>query len=106
MSLQLVLLKLRQSLNFGDAIINGCTNIFEESQFKDTIENMTLDDINIKDPYAISKFIYQTGLNIDQNFFNILRDYKISSKYFLQNLSIFSVGNLLFFINYLRFVFG
>lgn len=35
---------------------------------------------NLSDPARIAKFIYQTGLNIQQDFFNVLRDNDISSK--------------------------
>ena len=78
-SLQLVLLKLRQSLDFGDVIINGCTNVYDEKLLKDSF-NMSMDNLDLSDPASISRFIYQTGLNIDQSFFNILRDNSISSK--------------------------
>lgn len=79
-SIQLVLLKLRQSLEFGDVIVNGCVNIYDEENIESTINNMTIEDIDLSDPTSISKFIYHTGLNIDQNLFGVLRDNKISSE--------------------------
>lgn len=74
-----MLLKLRQSLDFGDVIINGCTNVYDEKLLKDSF-SMSMDNLDLSDPASISRFIYQTGLNIDQSFFNILRDNSISSK--------------------------
>lgn len=79
-SIQLVLLKLRQSLEFGDVIVNGCVNIYDDENIESTVSNMTIEDIDLSDPASISKFIYQTGLNIDQNLFSVLRDNKISSE--------------------------
>lgn len=78
-SLELVLLKLRRGLEFGDVIANGCSNSFSIDQFQPSEFNM--DNLDLSDPFKISKFIYQTGLNIDQNFFNVFRDNKISSKF-------------------------
>lgn len=74
-SLQLVLLKLRQGLEFGDVIVNGCTNVYDDEK----LNKIDLEDIDLSDPISISKFIYQTGINIEQNFFNVLRDNKIES---------------------------
>lgn len=75
-SMQLVLLKLRKSLDYGDVIINGCKEIFDDNlTMLDGFENADLSS-----PETISKFIYQTGLNVDQNLFNILKDYEIPSK--------------------------
>lgn len=79
-SLQLVLLKLRQSLDFGDVIINGCTNLSQQDQMSSSIEQMFLDESNIKDMSTITKIIYETGLNIDQNFFQVLLDNSVSSR--------------------------
>lgn len=81
-SLQLILLKLRQGIDFGDVIVNGCVNLYDDENIVGTINNMSIEDINLGDTRSISKFIYQTGLNIDQNIFNVLRDNKISSIYF------------------------
>jgi hypothetical protein len=84
-SLQLVLLKLRHGLDFGDVIINGCTNSYDEAL---QLENkMDIDNLDMTDPTTVSKFIYQTGLNIDQDFFHVLRDNNLSgnllkSRYF------------------------
>jgi hypothetical protein len=42
---------------------------------------INLDGLNsLSDPAKIARFIYQTGLNIQQDFFNVLRDNDISSK--------------------------
>ena len=70
------MLKLRQGLEFGDVIVNGVVNVYDEEKWN-TID---LENIDLTDPISISKFIYQTGINIDQNFFNVLRDNKIQSK--------------------------
>ena len=75
-SLQLVLLKLRQGIEFGDVIVNGCVSVYDEDKVGD---NMAIEDFDLSDPSSISNFIYKTGLNIDQNFFSVLRDNKISS---------------------------
>jgi hypothetical protein len=79
-SLQLVLLKLRLGLDFGDVIINGCMNIYnsEQSLLTKTF-GQSLNTLNFGDVHSISKFIYQTGINIDQNVFNVLRNHCISS---------------------------
>ncbi|RNA33498.1 RNA exonuclease NEF-sp isoform X2 [Brachionus plicatilis] len=77
-SLQLVLLKLRQGLDFGDVIVNGCTNVYKDHVAM-PFEGF---DNSFKDNVAsISKFIYQTGLNIEQNFFQVLIDNSIKSVY-------------------------
>ncbi len=73
-AIQLVLLKLRQGIDFGDVIVNGCVNVYDEN----VAQNFHLDDIDMNSTASISKFIYKTGLSINQNFFNILRDNKIS----------------------------
>ncbi len=75
-SIQLVLLKLRKGMDFGDVIMNGCTNIFEDDEV-----NIMDSNLNLSDPASISKFIYQTGLNINQDFFDVLRDNKITSNF-------------------------
>ena len=78
-SLQLVLLKLRHGLDFGDVIINGCTNSYDESvQLESKLDMMNLD---LSDPATVSKFIYATGLNIEQDFFHLLRDNNLSGIY-------------------------
>ena len=82
-SLQLVLLKLRQGIEFGDVIVNGCVSVYDEDKVGD---NMAIEDFDLSDPSSISNFIYKTGLNIDQNFFNVLRDNKISSIKFAINI--------------------
>lgn len=75
--MELVLLKLRQGFDFGDVIINGCINMFDQEDHN----IINLDGLsNLSDPARIAKFIYQTGLNIQQDFFNVLRDNDISSK--------------------------
>jgi hypothetical protein len=75
-SLELVLLKLRQGFDFGDVIINGCINMFDQEDHN----LINLDGLSsLSDPAKIAKFIYQTGLNIQQEFFNVLRDNDISS---------------------------
>lgn len=71
-SMQLCLLKLRQSLEFGDVIISGCTNIYQEQI------NLSI-DVDLSSPDKISRFIYQTGMNIDQNFYSILKRHSINS---------------------------
>ena len=87
--MELVLLKLRRSLEFGDVIAGGCINTYNldneqtASRGKATNDTAFLIDMHsddLSDPVKISKFIYHTGMNIDQNFFNVLRDNKISSK--------------------------
>lgn len=78
-SLQLVLLKLRNSLEFGDVIVNGCTNIYNENQLKESID-LNIFGLDLSNSSAISRFIYQTGLNIDQNFFSLLKTNQIKSK--------------------------
>ena len=78
-SLQLVLLKLRNSLEFGDVIVNGCTNIYNENQLKESID-LNIFGLDLSNSSAISRFIYQTGLNIDQNFFSLLKSNQIKSK--------------------------
>jgi hypothetical protein len=84
--LELVLLKLRQGFDFGDVIINGCINMFDQEDHN----IINLDCLNnLSDPARIAKFIYQTGLNIQQDFFNVLRDNDISSKINWIYLSIF-----------------
>jgi len=77
-SIQLVLLKLRQGHDFGDVIVNGCVNVYDENVVQNS--NMAIEDIDLNNSASISKFIYQTGLNINQSFFNVLRDNAISSK--------------------------
>lgn len=79
-SIQLVLLKLRHGVDFGDVIVNGCVNIYEDFHNETNISHMTMDNTDLSDPDTISKYIYQTGLNINQEFFNILRDNEISSR--------------------------
>ena len=75
--MELVLLKLRQGFDFGDVIINGCINMFDQEDHN----IINLDGLNsLSDPAKIAKFIYQSGLNIQQDFFNVLRDNDISSK--------------------------
>ena len=84
--MELVLLKLRQGFDFGDVIINGCINMFDQEDHN----IINLDGLNnLSDPARIAKFIYQTGLNIQQDFFNVLRDNDISSKINWIYLSIF-----------------
>jgi hypothetical protein len=78
-SLQLVLLKLRHGLDFGDVIINGCTNSYDEAlQLENKID---IDNLDMTDPATVSKFIYQTGLNIDQDFFHVLRDSNLNGEF-------------------------
>ena len=81
-SMELVLLKLRRSLEFGDVIAGGCLNTYalDEQLAKIGESSIDMDGLDLSDPFKISKFIYHTGMNIDQNFFNVLRDNKISSK--------------------------
>jgi RNA exonuclease 1 len=86
-SMELVLLKLRRSLEFGDVVAGGCMNTYalDESITKSgSGEDLLIQmgSLDLSDPMKISKFIYQTGMNIDQNFFNVLRDNKISSNFF------------------------
>jgi hypothetical protein len=79
-SLQLVLLKLRRGIDFGDVIINGCTNMYNDSENPEAkIEQFCFEDLDLSNASSISKFIYDTGLNIDQNFFNVLNRNNISS---------------------------
>jgi hypothetical protein len=74
-SMQLTLLKLRQGLDFGDVIINGCTNLYDEVEYKKFHENhFDTEKLDLSDPATIAKFIYQTGLNIDQDLFKVLND--------------------------------
>ena len=100
-SIELVLLKLRNGIEFGDCIVNGCTNVFSSSSstiadegdfhVKVDLEAMAS---SMSDPFAISKFIYHTGLNIKQNFFNILRDNKHTSISIVIRLRLDYVANL------------
>lgn len=88
-SLQLVLLKLRQGLDFGDVIVNGCTNVYKDQIIFDNFENNNLSDVS-----SINKFIYQTGLNIDQNFFQVLIDNSIKSVYIDQEIVKYNLPKL------------
>lgn len=83
-SLQLVLLKLRNGIDFGDVIINGCTNIYADGQLVEsaTMGKFSLDNLDLGDPQAIANFIYETGLNVDQNFFNVLSRFNIPCNFF------------------------
>jgi len=58
--------------------VNGCVNVYDENVVQNS--NMAIEDIDLNNSASISKFIYQTGLNINQSFFNVLRDNAISSK--------------------------
>ena len=82
-SMELVLLKLRRCLEFGDVIAGGCINTYslDEKITKKSGDEFSIEMgcLDLSDPIKISKFIYKTGMNIDQNFFNVLRDNKISS---------------------------
>ncbi len=73
-TMQLVLLKLRQGLDFGDVIINGSVDVYNNIQL-----NMDL-DIDMSKPDKIASYIYKTGLNINQTTFDILDFYKVQSK--------------------------
>lgn len=73
-SLQLVLLKLRNGIDFGDVIINGCTNMFSEEN-RNTIN---FEHMDLSDPKAIARFIYHTGINITQEFFYALTNANVS----------------------------
>jgi hypothetical protein len=77
-SLNLVLLKLRHGIQFGDVIINGCTDAFGSQQLE---MNICLDDqmSDLSDPAKLSKFIYQSGINIDQSFENVLKTHSITN---------------------------
>lgn len=75
-SMQLVLLKLRRGFDFGDVIINGCTSMFDEEDANDLAG---FDQVDMNNEESIRKFIYQTGLNIEQNFFDVLSRHSISS---------------------------
>jgi hypothetical protein len=89
-TMQLVLLKLRQSLDFGDVIINGCVDTYNKVQL-----NMDL-DIDMSTPDKISNYIYKTGLNITQTTFDILDYYKVPSKCFISELCIMVIIRLSF----------
>lgn len=75
--MQLVLLKLRRGLDFGDVIINGCTSMFNE---EDQADLAGFDQVDLNSEESIRKFIYQTGLNIEQDFFDVLGRSSISSR--------------------------
>lgn len=66
-------------MDFGDVIVNGCTNVYK-NHLATPFEGF--DPTNLSDVSSISKFIYHTGLNIDQNFFQVLLDNSIKSIYF------------------------
>jgi hypothetical protein len=55
--------------------VNGCTNVYDEEK----LNTFNMEDIDLSDPFSISKFVYKTGINIEQNFFHVLRDNKIDS---------------------------
>lgn len=74
--MQLVLLKLRRGFDFGDVIINGCTSMLDE---EDRIDLAGFDQVDLNNEESIRKFIYQTGLNIEQSFFDALKRHSISS---------------------------
>lgn len=71
-------------MDFGDVIVNGCTNVYKD-HLATSFE--AFDPTNLGDVASISKFIYQTGLNIDQNFFQVLLDNSIKSIYFDRKVS-------------------
>lgn len=81
--MQLVLLKLRRGFDFGDAIIHGCTSMFDEEATLSAEDLLGFDEVDFTNEESIRKFIYQTGLNIEQNFFDVLNRNSISSRYLI-----------------------
>lgn len=78
-SMQLVLLKLRRGFEFGDVIVNGCTSVFDDDANTIGGDLVGFDQIDFTNDESIRKFIYQTGLNIEQNFFDALTRNSVSS---------------------------
>ncbi len=74
-TMQLVLLKLRQGLDFGDVIMNGSVDVYNNIEL-----NLDL-DIDMSRPEKIANYIYKTGLNINQTALEILDYYKVPSKF-------------------------
>lgn len=100
-SMQLVLLKLRRGFAFGDVIINGCTSQLDEDGADDeTNDWVGFDQVDFNSDESIRKFIYQTGINIEQNFFDALKRSDISSTY-LSFVYVYIINELTHFNHFL-----